>query len=155
MGLRLLVAYDFSPAADAAASYASALARDAGGEVLLAHAVPVLAQGGQLIAGAPGVGDTAPSFDEVRALRARLAAKAAALGAHVRADVLLAPKVVQALVELATRERATMLVVGTRAHRGLSRVLLGSVADELLREAPCPVLALREEMSYAPHDGSV
>ena len=39
--------------------------------------------------------------------------------------------------------RADLLIVGTHARRGVERLLLGSVAEALVREAPCPVLVAR------------
>lgn len=41
---------------------------------------------------------------------------------------------------------ATVLVVGSRGHGALKRVLLGSVSDHLVRHAPCPVLVVRDDV---------
>ncbi len=46
------------------------------------------------------------------------------------------------LAELAEKHHAEMIVVGTHNRTGLSRFLLGSVAEHLLRHAQCPVLAV-------------
>jgi nucleotide-binding universal stress UspA family protein len=48
------------------------------------------------------------------------------------------------IVALARDERADLVVIGTRGRSGLDRVLLGSVADRVVRLAPCPVLTVRE-----------
>lgn len=48
------------------------------------------------------------------------------------------------IVRIAGEERADMIVMGTHGRSGLSRVLLGSVADRVLRLAPCPVLTVRQ-----------
>ena len=47
------------------------------------------------------------------------------------------------IVALATDELADLLVIGTHGRGGMSRVLLGSVADRVVRLAPCPVLTVR------------
>jgi nucleotide-binding universal stress UspA family protein len=47
------------------------------------------------------------------------------------------------LVELAREARATMLVVGGRGDDFEARVLLGSVAERVVRDAPCDVLIVR------------
>jgi len=44
------------------------------------------------------------------------------------------------LLKLADELKAALLVIGTRAHHGLERLLEGSVAEEVFRQAPCPVL---------------
>jgi nucleotide-binding universal stress UspA family protein len=50
-----------------------------------------------------------------------------------------------AILQAARAVRADLIVIGTHGRRGLSRVLLGSVAEDILRRAPCPVLAVRTE----------
>jgi nucleotide-binding universal stress UspA family protein len=48
------------------------------------------------------------------------------------------------IVNLATDERADLIVMGTHGRTGLNRVLLGSVADRVIRFALCPVLTVRK-----------
>ena len=50
----------------------------------------------------------------------------------------------QEIVDLATDERADLVVMGTHGRSGMSRLLLGSVADRIIRLAPCPVLTVRK-----------
>ena len=50
-----------------------------------------------------------------------------------------------AILHAARAVRADLIVIGTHGRRGISRVLLGSVAEDILRRAPCPVLAVRLE----------
>jgi universal stress protein A len=47
------------------------------------------------------------------------------------------------IVEAAAAERADMIVIGTHGRTGLGRFLLGSVAERVVRTAPCPVLTVR------------
>jgi len=56
----------------------------------------------------------------------------------VRREGLVAPE----LLKLADELKAGLLVIGTRAHHGLDRLLEGSVAEEVFRQAPCPVLVV-------------
>ena len=44
---------------------------------------------------------------------------------------------------MALDEKADMIVVGTHGRSGLPRMLLGSVAERIIRSAPCPVLSVR------------
>ncbi len=49
-----------------------------------------------------------------------------------------------AICELATELSAAAIVVGSRGHGGLTRAVLGSVSDYLVRHAPCPVIVSSE-----------
>jgi nucleotide-binding universal stress UspA family protein len=49
----------------------------------------------------------------------------------------------EVIVELAKRERADIIVVGTRGHVGVKRVLMGSNAQKIVRWSPVPVLVAR------------
>ena len=51
------------------------------------------------------------------------------------------------LVEAATEAHADLLVVGTHGRTGLERVLLGSVAEAVVRKAPCAVLTVKPRAS--------
>lgn len=48
------------------------------------------------------------------------------------------------IVELAKKEKVDLIAMGTRGRSGLERAILGSVADKVIRSAPCPVLTVRE-----------
>jgi hypothetical protein len=50
---------------------------------------------------------------------------------------------VQAIVQLASDIEADLVVVGTHGRTGLARFVLGSVAEGVVRRAPCPVLVVR------------
>jgi nucleotide-binding universal stress UspA family protein len=74
----------------------------------------------------------------------RRAAKAAD-EARVRhsARIIEAQDVATALVRVAEDARATLVVVGSHGRTGIRRVLLGSVAERVVRLAHCPVLVVR------------
>jgi nucleotide-binding universal stress UspA family protein len=48
------------------------------------------------------------------------------------------------IVNLAKSEQADLIVLGTHGRTGLARLLMGSTAEQVLRHAPCPVLAIKE-----------
>lgn len=48
------------------------------------------------------------------------------------------------IVALASEEHADLVIMGTHGRAGVSRVLLGSVADRVIRTASCPVLTVRK-----------
>jgi len=66
--------------------------------------------------------------------------------AHLRFD-----SPAEQIAELARDLEAHLVIVGTHGRRGLSRMLLGSVAEGVVRMAPCPVLVVRpREVPLAP-----
>ncbi len=63
---------------------------------------------------------------------------------RVKADVIDSPmSVVAAIVNHADREKADLIVIGTRGRSGISKMLLGSVASGVVTYAPCPVLVVK------------
>lgn len=56
----------------------------------------------------------------------------------------------EAIIGYADDHDVDLVVVGTRGRRGLQRLLIGSVSEEVLREAPCPVLTVRGTEHVAP-----
>jgi nucleotide-binding universal stress UspA family protein len=48
------------------------------------------------------------------------------------------------IIRLAKAEHADLIVMGTHGRSGLRRLLMGSVAEEVVRKSPVPVLTLRE-----------
>jgi nucleotide-binding universal stress UspA family protein len=70
-------------------------------------------------------------------------------------DVLLERRVVHGnpymeIVRLAEEEGVDLIVLGTHGRTGLKHFLIGSVAEKVLRKAPCPVLVVREK-GPVPH----
>ncbi|HET9306483.1 MAG TPA: universal stress protein [Candidatus Sulfotelmatobacter sp.] len=61
---------------------------------------------------------------------------------QIDSKVLKNGPIAGAILSLATESGIDLLVVGTHGRRGLSKFALGSVSEELLRRAPCPVLTV-------------
>jgi nucleotide-binding universal stress UspA family protein len=72
-----------------------------------------------------------------------------ASGSGVRADAHLdTGNPAERILAHCRAHHTDLLVVGTQGRGGLSRTLLGSVADELVRKAPCPVLTLNPSAKH-------
>jgi nucleotide-binding universal stress UspA family protein len=54
-----------------------------------------------------------------------------------------APSVAQGILDFAKRREADIVVIATHARRGVERLILGSVADKVIRGADLPVLVVR------------
>jgi nucleotide-binding universal stress UspA family protein len=139
---RVVVGTDFSDPALPAVHAAFDEARRVEGEVILAHCLemPLMLPDG---AGLTGAEVSAGQFDEIEADATRRL-EAAAAESPVPAECRLTrerPSV--ALVRLAEAVDADLVVVGTRGRTGIGRVLLGSVAEAVVRSAPCSVLVVR------------
>jgi nucleotide-binding universal stress UspA family protein len=69
---------------------------------------------------------------------------------------LLTPKgkVVDALIQIIEERDIDLLVLGTHGRSGFERLFLGSVAEEIFRRAPCPVLSVGPHASAKLNDGS-
>ncbi|HEU4404552.1 MAG TPA: universal stress protein [Polyangiaceae bacterium] len=125
-----------------------------GAELHLVHVVDVLPVAQAAVAGAasecsyPGLEDIYRQGDDYLDRFVRSAAEA--LGRPVTGHLLVGAPVAE-IVRLAGELRATLLVVGTRDLGRLTRFLVGSVAEALLRKAPCSVLLARAP-KYAAED---
>jgi nucleotide-binding universal stress UspA family protein len=59
----------------------------------------------------------------------------------------------EVIVRVAAEWGSDLIVLGTHGRQGLSRLLLGSVAEHVLRIAPCPVLTIRGSLPVAVKSG--
>lgn len=139
----LLVGMDFTPEADRAAAVAVRLAAGAtDATVGLLHASPIAT---------PFVGVEVPAVPIVEPaeneapVREGLSRRVVALGGHgVRVEGLACPgSPAEALRDIAQDRDADIIVVGTVAPAGAARLLLGSVAADLVHKADRPVLVVR------------
>ncbi len=139
---RILFATDFSERAQAAWDYADLLATTFGAEVHVVHAVqePMAAvpEAGLAIA-TPAI-DMTGLFDSAKRGLERLAVAAPAT---VAARVVLAGPPADEIVRYARESAADVVVIGTHGRTGFAHVLLGSIAERIVRTSPCPVLTVR------------
>jgi nucleotide-binding universal stress UspA family protein len=63
-------------------------------------------------------------------------------GQGVEAQVVFAPKPIAAILESAREFGADLIVVGTRGRKGISRILMGSTAEGVVRESAVPVVVV-------------
>ena len=141
---------DFSQCAEQARGLAVQLARALGAELLLLH---VAVEAPLFREGLLGTRELERVFEEQRewtrkALEER-AAECRGQGVATLARVVTgAPH--HEIVETAKREGAAFIVMGTHGRGPLERFLLGSVADRVVRTAPCAVVTMRAAPEAAP-----
>lgn len=148
---RLLVPVDLSPRSAHALAYACELAAATGADVDV-DVLHVISGPGQLRSAVDGyLGRPLPHVSETDLARARIEVRAFVDGvAHHR----VAPRILiesgdaaAVIVRTAAEGAADLIVMATRGHRGLSEVLLGSVAHKVVTCAPCPVVTLARAVS--------
>ncbi len=50
----------------------------------------------------------------------------------------------ECILDYAKRQEADLIIMGSHGRRGLKRMILGSVAEHVIRRSPCPVLVVKE-----------
>ncbi len=144
----VLIPTDFSDTAAAAAEYGCALAARLGARVTLLNVFS---------AGVVALPDAiyAPTEEELEMLahaaRGQLAALAYRLARpDVHIDVVAVEGVAsEAIIKYAEEHPGGLIVIGTHGRKGLAHAILGSVAERVVRTAPCPVLTVGRTAAHA------
>lgn len=140
---RILWATDFSSASEAAWPYVLKLADLLAAEVIMLHAVrPAELAGLADHPVPPPQGWMERYLSPVEQELERRQRAVEGLGLRARSKVVVGVPA-EAIVTEAQGEQADLIVVGTRGRTGLSHMLLGSVAEAVIRKAACPVLTVR------------
>jgi nucleotide-binding universal stress UspA family protein len=140
----ILVATDFGEPADAALTYGQELARTYGATLHVVHIVDdvYLRLGGDAyVAVLPDL-----QRDAEQAAQARLEALLVDNDPNplpVKKVTLTSAAPASAIVEYAKSNGIDLIVVGTHGRRAVAHLLMGSVAERVVRTAPCPVLTVR------------
>jgi nucleotide-binding universal stress UspA family protein len=144
---KILVAVDVGEVARPIVEYAAMLAKPWAASIHLVHVwqPPLLLPSMPVVvppSGGPSLGadEVARSMAEAR-LR-ELADDARRAGVTNVVCVVGVGDPAHEICELASTEQCDLIVMGTHGRAGLAHALLGSVAEKVLRRAPCPVLTL-------------
>ena len=141
---RILCPIDFDDNAASAVALAASIARQNGGTVFLLHVVPLIAPMGDMPV---YIEPIYKSQEELS--RQRLGEIARAHLADVKHEVLVhIADTAPTILEAARRSAADVIVMATHGRRGISRVVLGSTTEMVLREAVCPVLTVHETRAH-------
>lgn len=145
--IRPLVATDFSPTADRALRNAAALTAP-GTSIEIVHAwqLPVGSWGASLLGQARFPWSTVRDavLSGAQASADKLVAGHAGLGRPLHVDLIQGPPA-SVITHAAERGGHDLIAIGTHGHRGFRRLLLGSVAESVIRHAPCSVLVAHGE----------
>ena len=147
---RILFPTDFSEHAAAAWPYAAGLAREDGAELHVLHVVAPLA----ISASADGTVLWPPTLvddllAEAQAVVDELAGSVRALGVETRTHTSFGDAAAE-IVAYAAAQQIGLIVMATTGRTGLAHVVMGSVAEQVVRQAACPVLTVRHAGAAAP-----
>ena len=136
----ILFPTDYSDTSESALRYAVQLARSSSARLLVLHVVPPdIAYEGVATAASP----QAQELEEAH-LASVVEAASSENGVQCERRVVTGDPLAE-ILDVAKREPASLIVMNTTGRTGLRRLLMGSVAEAVLRKAPCPVL------TFAPH----
>jgi nucleotide-binding universal stress UspA family protein len=133
----ILHATDFSENSAFAFRVAASLARDHGARLLLLHVVeePVIPYGGVMTPPPPSTA-AADAKEQLLRIKPR--------DPRVKMEhLLLIGEPATAICQAARDHNCDVIVMGTHGRTGLGRVLMGSVAEQVVRKASCPVLTMK------------
>ena len=142
---RMLVPIDFSPASDIAFTYAIDVAVRQVGSLHLLHVIDdasfAAAYPDGFYVELPGL--RATLIDDARNRLNEMAAASTAFNITVTTEVAVG-RPSRVIVDAAASRGTELIVMGTHGRSGLAHLMLGSVAERVVRTAPCPVLIVRD-----------
>lgn len=143
----VLLPTDFSPSAKKAAEEAISLAESFGGQILFFHALDL----SYVYTSAYGV-EMAPippapllTPEDVEGEWQAFLSSLPALDKIPWEKHTQEGRAATMILQYAEERKADVIVMGTHGHTGLAHVLLGSVAEQVVRTAPCPVMTVRPD----------
>jgi nucleotide-binding universal stress UspA family protein len=143
---RILVPTDFSTASDAALDFAKTVARTFGASLHLLHVFedPIVTTGfAEAYAPLPAETRTALVNDACAQLATRLTDEER--DRFSATTEVVSGFSAMGIVEYAQDHQIDLIVMGTHGRTGMSHLFVGSVAERVVRLAPCPVLTVRAD----------
>ena len=145
---RIVIPVDGSQTANKALVVALGMARDSGGSVRIIHVIEGTSYNSGAVQTASFPGDMVGA---IRGAAGKILEEALALAQPfgVATDTKLFDtfdgRLADAVSNAATEWQADLIVVGTHGRRGIGRLLMGSGAEQIMRQAPIPVLVIRAQ----------
>ena len=140
---RILCPVDFSQSSDHALQYAVDLARMFGAQLTLMHVVEMPFLPSYAMAGVPDLSLPLEQIEEgARKGLERLVEQCRRKYDKVDTELRTGTAFME-IIAFAREIKADLIVVGTHGRTGLSHLIIGSVAERVVRKAPCPVLSIR------------
>ncbi|MHC4197681.1 MAG: universal stress protein [Planctomycetota bacterium] len=140
---RILCPVDYSVSSSEAMKYAAHIAGEEGAKVCLIHVVDVRSFGHESPLDLEVPKPTPENLERVKKeLVEDLFQEKGGKGVDVEAIVVVG-KPVEEILKAAKEQQIDMIVMGTHGRTGIPHVIVGSVAENVIRKASCPVLTVR------------
>lgn len=145
---KVLFPTDFSHTGDKALDLATSLARQRDAVLLIVHVEepPAAYGGGEMYYGMPD-----PATEDLKKMLSEIVPTDPQVRHEHR---LITGDPATAIARVAEEEGAELIVMGTHGRTGLLRLLMGSVAEAVVRRAPCPVLTFKQPQDRGQQDTS-
>jgi nucleotide-binding universal stress UspA family protein len=148
---RILVPTDFSGYSDAALDYAKSLADSLGASLHLLHVF----EDPSTTPGALAGGGYFALPDDLREAmiadaQKQIASRLSGVAPRTATSAVLMGAAAQTIVDYAVAQHIDLIVMGTHGRTGLLHLLIGSVAERVVRTASCPVLTVHAAAAAAP-----
>ncbi|MCK9240341.1 universal stress protein [Desulfocurvus sp.] len=138
---KILCAVDFSEATARVADWAAYLGRTLGAEVLLLYVVPDMGRYSDFQVSAGYI--TGFEREIMNGARLNMEDCLDTLeGQNVQGLVVMGDPA-REILSAVTEHRANLVVIGTHGRKGLDRIIFGSVADQVVKTSPVPVITVR------------
>lgn len=143
----IVVATDLEGRAEAALEYARKLAASYGARIVLAHGLDPMEYAA--VDSVPG-SVLSHMTENARRVLDRLTSELIREGIHSHSEVRQGA-VAEMLVDVARQYGAGLIVIGTKGMEGAGPVVVGAIAEQLVRLAPCPVMAVAADWNAGSH----
>jgi nucleotide-binding universal stress UspA family protein len=139
---------DFSESSEYSCRLACSLTRSCGAHLIVLHVLerPLLAYSGVMTA-PPPPGPSAEQRQSVQQQLLRIKPADPAIGVE---HLLEEGDPATAILQVAQERECQLIVMGTHGRTGLGRLLMGSVAEQVVRKASCPVLTVKTPQRQVP-----
>ena len=134
----VMVPTDFSELSNVAVDYAFSMVKRLGGKMIFLHSVDWSKY--EMTALSNEVYDFAKK--EASKLLDDLVERAKRLGIEAEGKWVEGPPFVE-IIHMAKKMNADLIIMGTHGRTGLSNIVIGSQAERVVRQAPCPVLTVK------------
>ena len=143
----IVVATDLNGQSEAALEYARKLATNYGARIILAHGLDPLEYAA--VNAVPGKVRKSLT-EEAREVLDKLTGELVQEGIHSHSEIRQGA-VAHMLLDVARQYEAGLIVIGTKGMQGAGPIIVGAIAEQLVRLATCPVLAVAADWNAGPY----